>query len=372
MQRGRPELQPVGALGDVGAQPRSSVARAASRSVSWPRMCATPRRYDGPSARAHSAASTGVSSPTSCRSASSPSRRPWPVTVSPASVRSTVQPIRASRSRRTSPACVVDRGQSRTVTLPPVVAASARNGAALDRSGSIRWSTGSTGPGATRHRLGSASSTSTPCSRSMATVMSRWGCDGTGLPSWSTSTPWSKRAPASSRAETNWLDPEASSTTLPPGTCPAPPTVNGRRSPSTRTPSARRAVRTSPTGRVRMCGSPSKATSPSASPATGGTKRVTVPASPQSTATPPVSRAGSTCQSSPEVSIRVPSAARAPAISSVSRDRRARRTTLGPSARAASTSARLVSDLLPGSDTSACTGPCAKGACHGLLLTGAA
>ena len=57
-------------------------------------MWAIPRRYDGPSASAHRAASTGVSSPTSCRSASRPSTRPWPVTVSPASPRSTVQPIR--------------------------------------------------------------------------------------------------------------------------------------------------------------------------------------------------------------------------------------------------------------------------------------
>ncbi len=45
------------------------------------------------------------------------------------------------------------------------------------------------GPAATRQRLGSLSSTSTPCSRRMATVMSRWGWDGTGLPSCTTSTP---------------------------------------------------------------------------------------------------------------------------------------------------------------------------------------
>ena len=49
------------------------------------------------------------------------------------------------------------------------------------------------------------------------------------------------------------------------------------------------------------------------------------------------------------------------AISDVSRDRRARRTTLGPSASAAMTSARLVSDLLPGSETVTSTGPCARG-----------
>ena len=41
---------------------------------------------------------------------------------------------------------------SGTVTLPPVIAAAARNGAALDRSGSMVTSSGAIGPGATRHR----------------------------------------------------------------------------------------------------------------------------------------------------------------------------------------------------------------------------
>src|SRR6185369_5109966 len=52
-----------------------------------------------------------------------------------------------------------------------------------------------------------------------------------------------------------------------------------------------------------------------------------------------------------------------------SRERSARCTTDGPSASAASTRARLVSDLLPGSETSACTGPraCGPGLGSGLL-----
>ena len=83
----------------------------------------------------------------------------------------------------------VAAGQSRTETRPPVIAASARNGAALERSGSMTWSTGFTVPGSTAHRLASVSSTSTPCSRRIATVMSMWGSEGTGLPSWRTSTP---------------------------------------------------------------------------------------------------------------------------------------------------------------------------------------
>ena len=58
-------------------------------------------------------------------------------------------------SRSASPAWVVARGQSRTVTEPPETAASARNGAALERSGSMTWSTALTGPGATRQRFAS-------------------------------------------------------------------------------------------------------------------------------------------------------------------------------------------------------------------------
>src|SRR4051794_22594243 len=334
-------------------------------------MCAMPRRDDGPSARAQTAASTGVSSPTSCRSASSPSRVSGPLTVSPASVSVTWQPIAARRSRRASPACVVSRGQSRTVTAPPVTAARARKGPALDRSGSMVWSTARTGPRETRQRLGSPSSTATPWARSIATVIATCGCEGIGLPSCTTSTPWSKRAPASSRAETNWLEPEASRTTRPPRTLPAPRTVKGRRSPSTTTPRDLSAVSTSPTGRARMWGSPSNATGPSASPATGGTNRVTVPARPQSTSVCPVRRPGVTAQSSPEVSTGTPSDVRASAISRVSRDRRAPRTTAGASASAPSTRARLVSDLLPGSDTSPCTGPRARGTGHGRLVDGA-
>ena len=46
----------------------------------------------------------------------------------------------------------------------------------------------------------------------------------------------------------------------------------------------------------------------------------------------------------------------------VSRDRSGRRTTLGPSAIAASTRARLVNDLLPGSEITLATGPVGRGA----------
>ena len=64
---------------------------------------------------------------------------------------------------------------------------------------------------------------------------------------------------------------------------------------------------------------------------------------------------------SPEVSTVEPRPVSAVAIRRVSLDRSARRTTEGPSASEASSSARLVSDLLPGSETTASTGPVARG-----------
>jgi hypothetical protein len=114
-----------------------------------------------------------------------------------------------------------------------------------------------------------------------------------------------------------------------------------------------------------MCGSPSKETVPWDSAATGGTNRITVPASPQSTSVSPANAPGVTVQSSVLVSTCEPSPVRAAAISRESRDRSARRTTLGPSARAASTSARLVRLLLPGRVTVASTGLVARGAGQG-------
>ena len=114
-----------------------SVASAASRSVSWWRRCAMPRSRDGVLARAHTAASTGASSPTSPRSRSMPSHpsgagdRQPPRCRAPRSA-----PNRGSRWRSASPAWVVRSGQPGTVTLPPVTTAAARKAAALDRSGS--------------------------------------------------------------------------------------------------------------------------------------------------------------------------------------------------------------------------------------------
>ncbi len=97
---------------------------------------------------------------------------------------------------------------------------------------------------------------------------------------------------------------------------------------------------------------------------------MTVPARPQSTAVSRSSAPGVTVQSSPDVSTSAPSPTSAEAMSSVSRERSARRTTLGPSASAARTRARLVRDLLPGSETTASTGPAAVGAGQGSVTGG--
>ncbi len=181
------------------------------------------------------------------------------------------------------------------------------------------------------------------------------GIDGTGLPSWRTSTPLSYVAPASSSAETNCEDADASITTCPPGTAPSPRTTNGsapRPSSSTVTPRPRSAVSTSPTGRLAHVRVAVEGHRP------GGQRRdrrhepqhrpgepaVDVGVAVERARTSPPSR-HRWCRP------RRRATDSAVAISTVSRDRRARRTTLGPSARAAITSARLVSDLLPGSET---------------------
>ena len=111
--------------------------------------------------------------------------------------------------------------------MPPVTAAAARKGAALDRSGSTVTSRALISLGSTRQVSGSASSTTTPASRRASTVIWMWGRLGRGLPTWWIVTPPSKRAPDSSSAEMNWLLPEASTVTVPPRRPPRPSIVNG-------------------------------------------------------------------------------------------------------------------------------------------------
>src|SRR5271169_3743434 len=182
-------------------------------------------------------------------------------------------------------------------------------------------------------------------------------------------------APASSRPETNCDDAEASISTAPPATDPAPRTRNGRPSPSTSTPRPRSAFSNGVIGRTRACSSPSNVTNlpgPRPIAASGGTKRNTVPARPQSIR---ASGAGAivplTASSSAGPWTRRPSVSSAPIIRSVSRLRSAPLIVETPplvAASAASTKARLVWDFEPGTVTVAHTGVGADGAIQ--VLTG--
>lgn len=89
-----------------------------------------------------------------------------------------------------SPGWVVCSGQSGMVTLPPVTAAAARKGVALERSGSMAQSRAAMGPGWTDQVAADGSaSTVTPALRSMSTVMAMCGPEGTELPAWTTVMP---------------------------------------------------------------------------------------------------------------------------------------------------------------------------------------
>ena len=167
------------------------------------------------------------------------------------------QPIRARISRSSSPGWVVRRGQSVTVTRPPVAAARARNGAALDRSGSMSWSTAAD---RTRERPTSGwRRCRRPRRRASRSIAPSSRCGGATAPACRRGARrrrGRKRAPASSSAETNWEDAlrvdgdGASGTTRPctvKGSAPRPPS-------SSRTPSARRAASIGPTGRVAHVG----------------------------------------------------------------------------------------------------------------------
>ena len=163
--------QPVGVLGDVGAEaaelggqggePVGLVAadvRDAAQHAGRRRQRAQRRDRRAPARRPRAGRGRCRAGRRRDRSRSAPRR----------TARTPGSPSCDRMSGSRLPGCVVDSGQSRTVTVPPETAASARNGAALERSGSMTWSTGLIGPGATAHRLASESSTSTPCSRSIA------------------------------------------------------------------------------------------------------------------------------------------------------------------------------------------------------------
>ncbi len=325
-----------------------SVTSAASRSVSWPRRCAMPVSREGESATVARAAMVGASSPARVRSRSTPRTCPVPVTRSAPSSWLTLPPIRVRISRRSSPGCVVVAGQRGTRTVPPATRAAARNGPALDRSGSTTTSPPAIGPGATTQCPAASSRASTPRSRSTASVMSMCGWLGSRSPTWRTSSPPGSRGATRRSAETNWLDAEASTSTLVARGDPPPLTVNGRvprPSSSTVRPSARSASMMPAIGRSRARGSPSMVTGPSARAASGGTNRMTVPARPESTLVSPLSEAvpssrvgGVMSRSPPGSSSMTTPSARSPSImSALSREWSGERSVVGLSASAART-----------------------------------
>jgi hypothetical protein len=122
-------------------------------------------------------------------------------------------------------------------------------------------------------------------------------------------------------------------------------------------------------GRSLALGSPSNRMSPSAIAAAGGTNRMTVPASPQSTSAGP-RRPGCavTTTWSPESSTGTPSARSASIIRRLSRLRSAPVSVPPPSLSADSSNARFVIDFDPGTVTVARTGAVANGAAHGSVM----
>ena len=170
---------------------------------------------------------------------------------------------------------------------PPLVSASIRKGPALERSGSMVTSVACTVPGATRHRFGSLSSTATPCSRSAADGHLDVGQGGhrlalvdhvhtLGVP---------PARPAAAPRRTGWRPRRRS----PPATGVPSRAAHGerqrRRGPRPR--SAHPRPRSAPEHLGHRSGAGVRVTvegdAPRASAATGGTKRITVPARPQST-----------------------------------------------------------------------------------------
>src|SRR5882757_1564870 len=101
---------------------------------------------------------------------------------------------------------------------------------------------------------------------------------------------------------------------------------------------------------------------PSASAATGGTNRITVPARPQSTAAGPFNEPGVTVTSPSFSLMPTPSETSAARIRAVSRAASRPDSVEGPSAMAARMSARLLIDFEPGTVTRPSTAPCARGA----------
>ena len=256
----------------------------------------------------------GASSPPALRSRSTagigrPPRTPAPpstVSAPPASRRHRGAEQREhARAGRRRPGW--SRSASRpTVTVPPATRAAARNGAALDRSGSmIDVASRRSGRAARsrrrvpdwrpRRRGERARRSSSRCAEGSA------GARRCGV----SRRPSSNRGAESSRPDTNWLDADASISSAPPVDRAG--AVDGERqcaaSVVVDVDAEQRAGRrwSCASGGAAPTASPSNATGPRASAATGGRKRITVPARPQSIDTPPSSSRGRDQQVGPVI-----------------------------------------------------------------------
>ena len=309
-----------------------------------------------------------------------PSISPVPVTVRPLRSRLTSAPMASRMSRRASPACVVCCGQSGTRTRPPETRAAARNGgvgevrfdehveqadlARLDPPGvrlRVVDDDARVAKGLDGHRDVRLAG------NGLAVVMHGDALVVAGAGQQQRGDELRRRGrvqghrPAADRTGAVDDDGERAATAVVEGDPERTQRVEHR---------AHRAY--------RACGSPSNSTRPSASAATGGRNRITVPARPTSTRAPPwearadhpVGTGGHLVhrQTRPVVAVRrdvvdldAEGAQPVGHEQGVARAQRLAQRDQSP-ASAARTRSRLVSDLLPGSATVASTGSRAVGA----------
>ena len=296
-----------------------------------------------------------------------------PVTVSPLASRSTVGAHRRQQSRagRRRPGWWASASPGRR-DRPPVTSAAARNGAALDRSGSMTRSTGATAPGATRQRSGVGVVDARHRPRAAWRRSSRCAAArAAGSPTWRTSMPSSKRGAGEQqrgdelrRRRCVEVDRAALDRAV---------AAHDERQ---RAPAAVVDVHAQRPQRLherphRALAGARVAVEGDVAVGQGGDRRDEphdgAGQSAVDVAPPRAGRARSPSPSPASVTD-MPSDLSAPAISSVSRG--AQRAPQGRArpARAASTRARLVADFEPGTATTASTGSVATGAAHRSVI----
>ena len=271
-------------------------------------------------------------------------------------------------SRRTSPGCVVDCGQPSTETDPPVTTAAARNGAALLRSGSTSVSSGGDGSGGDDPsvRLAVIDHDAALPQHGQSHLDVRLGGDRFAVVHDvdTAAVPGSgEQQGRDELARSGRVERDGPALDL------AGPLDRERQCPrrtANLTPSVLSASRISLIGRSRARGSPSKSTRPSASAATAGTKRITVPARPQSTDAGPVKPCGTIRRPPPDSSMVVPIDVSAETISRVSRASSAPVTVDGPVGQCREQHRPVGDRLRAGHDDSRRTGEVANGASHGV------